>query len=102
VEVLVAILVLTTGALATVGTQLALARLSADTVTRERDAATAATIIDSLRASPCASLASGTRLTSGATFTWSVTSLGDLRDVRVHVVPSQGTPWAATTLLPCA
>jgi len=101
VEVLVAILVLTTGALASVGTQLAIARLSASALARARDATAASAIIDSLRTIPCPSLTSGMAIAHGARVTWSVTALGDLRGLRVAVAPSPGRPWAAATLLPC-
>lgn len=101
VEVLVALLILSAGALGTVGSQVAIARLSANALARERQAAAAAWIIDSLRAEPCASLTPGTRATSGAQLAWNVSASGDLSTLRVDVTPSQGTPWVAETLLPC-
>ncbi len=101
VEVLVALLILATGALATVGTQVAIARLSASSLARERTAATASSIIDSLRALPCAHLAPGTRATAGARFSWHPATLGDLSTLRLDVTPTQGAPWHAETLLPC-
>jgi prepilin-type N-terminal cleavage/methylation domain-containing protein len=101
VEVLVALLILATGALATVGTQVAIARLRAGALARERTAANAASIIDSLRALPCAQLAPGTHATAGARFSWTPTTLGDLSALRLDVAPTQGAPWHAETLLPC-
>lgn len=101
VEVLVALLILATGALATIGTQVAIARLSATSLAGERTAATAASIIDSLRALPCAQLAPGTRAAAGAHFTWHPTTLGELSVLRLDVTPAQGAPWHAETLLPC-
>ena len=100
-EVLVALLILATAALATVGTQIAVARLSASALTRERTAARAASIIDSLRALPCARLAPGTEAAAGVHFSWRPTSLGDLSALRLDVTPTQGAPWHAETLLPC-
>jgi prepilin-type N-terminal cleavage/methylation domain-containing protein len=101
VEVLVSLLVLSAGALTTIGTQVAIARLSASSLTRDRTAATAASIIDSLRAQACALLASGTRGNPDAHFSWSVSTIGDLRTLRLDVTPTQGTPWSAETLVPC-
>lgn len=101
VEVLVALLILATGSLATVGTQVAIARLSASALARERAAANAASILDSLRTVPCAQLAPGAHATPGARFTWSPSALGDLSALRLDVTPTQGAPWHAETLLPC-
>lgn len=102
IEVLVAILILTAGALSTIGTQVAVARLSAGTVAQQLNAAAAAAILDSLRAEPCALLAPGNSTTRNARISWSANRAGDLATLRINVLPSQGAPWSAETLVPCA
>lgn len=102
VEVLVAILVLTAGALSTIGTQVAVARLSARSLAQQRNATAAATLLDSLRTTPCSALASGTSTSSLAQLSWTATPSGDLVALYVSVVPTTGAPWNLETLVPCA
>ena len=102
VEVLVAILILTAGALSSVGTQVAIARLTRATLVQQKTAADASAILDSLRATPCAALTTGTTSRPHALLTWSATPNGDLVELRLTVIPTTGAAWQAETLLPCA
>lgn len=100
VEVLVAIIVLTSGALAAVSTQIATAHLAQRARTVQSNAQHVARLLDSLRGGPCAS-SSGTNTRTGAVFTWSVAPGADVALVRVQVTPTSGNPWAAETLVAC-
>ena len=102
VEVLVAILILTAGALSSVGTQVAIARLTRATLGQQKTAADASTLLDSLRATPCAALTTGTTTRPLAQLTWTATPIGDLVELRLTVIPTTGATWQAETLLPCA
>ena len=102
VEVLVAILILTAGALASVGTQVAIARLTAATLIQQKTAADASALLDSLRATPCAALTAGTTARQHAQLIWIATPTGDLVELRLTVNPTAGATWQAETLLPCA
>lgn len=102
VEVLVAILILTAGALSSVGTQVAIARLTRATLIQQKNATDASAILDSLRATPCAALAAGSTTRTHAQLTWTATPNGDLVELRLTVIPTTGTTWQAETLLPCA
>ena len=102
VEVLVAILILTAGALSSVGTQVAIARLTRATLIHQKNAADASALLDSLRATPCAALTGGSLPRSHAQLTWTAIPNGDLVELRLTVLPSVGATWQAETLLPCA
>jgi Tfp pilus assembly protein PilV len=101
-EVLVAMLLLTVGTLTTLSTQVAIARLQSHDSTRQRAASSAAAILDSLRATSCASLTSGSSLEPDARLDWTSHVAADLASVALVVTPTRGTPWTAATLVPCA
>ncbi len=102
VEVLVAILILTAGTLTSVGTQVAIARLTRATLIQQQNAADASALLDSLRAIPCAALIAGTATRPHAQLTWTATPNGDLVELRLTVIPATGATWQAEALLPCA
>lgn len=99
-EVLVAIVILTTGALAAISTQVATAHLTKRTRALQFTAQGAARLLDSLRSTSCAST-SGVHIGSFANYSWSKSPGADVALVRLQATPAAGKPWSAKTLVIC-
>lgn len=100
IEVLVAIVVLTTGALAAVSTQVATAHLAKHARALHVNAQDAARLLDSLRPTPCVS-AAGANVGKYADYSWSKSVSGGVARIHLLVTPTTGKPWSAETLVPC-
>ena len=103
-EVLVAILVFAVGilGLASSGTFLVVQVREAHDLTRA--ATLAGTVLDSLKALPCASVAAGSDALGPVTVRWTATPSGPTLAVTTTVsVARRGSPWQLNidTLLPC-
>jgi type IV pilus modification protein PilV len=103
-EVLVAIVVFSVGilGLAGLGTFLVVQVREAQAMTHA--ATLAGTVLDSLRATPCAAVAGGTRSHGAATVRWSTSPVGRVIGVTaVLSIPLRRPPWQVTidALLPC-
>jgi len=106
VEAVVAILVLAVGVVALGASAGAVTRMTTLGNRTAGAAAVAASRIEVLRATPCATMAGGTATTGKFTESWTVTSVGTLlRAVTVTVSYSTGSttrPASFTTQISCA
>lgn len=101
VEVLVALVVFATAALASLAVHTMAARQSARIAQRETLARHAANILDSLRASSCATVTGGNLVHPLGTITWTATPAMSFVAIQVQVVPSSSTTWALHGISPC-
>lgn len=104
VEVVVAIVLLATAALDVAATSTYLARLAASARAVALATRETASIVDSLRATPCASLAAGSRTTSAGTVRWTIAAAPGTRDIRAALAPSSTRvrqPIIEEALVPC-
>lgn len=103
-EVLLAILLFAIGFLGLVSSATAIAAQVGDARELTRAAVLAGSVFDSLRASPCAGVAGGTRADGRATFTWTATPGPATISIQATLaLPRRGAPrqWNMETLLPC-
>lgn len=104
VEVVVAIVLLATAALDVAATSTYLARLAASARAVALATRETASVVDSLRATPCASLAAGSRSTSAGTVRWTIAAASGTRDIRAVLSPRSPRvrqPVIEETLVPC-
>lgn len=94
IDALLALIVVGVGVLALAGVATVAMTHADDGATRDRAAMAARRVIDSLLATPCASLASGASTPSaGVSIRWSVGDTGDVRAISESVLVSlRGTP----------
>lgn len=103
-EVLLAILLFAVGFLGLVSSATAIAAQVGDAREVARAALLAGSVLDSLRAVPCTTLASGARTAGRATMMWTATVSPATVAVQASLsLPGRGAPrlWALETLLPC-
>ncbi len=104
VEVVVAIVLLATAALDVAATSTYLARLAASARAVAHATRETASVVDSLRATPCASLAAGSNTTSAGTVRWTIASAPGTRDIRAVLTPRSTRvrqPVIEEALVPC-
>src|SRR5690606_27550827 len=101
IEVLVAIVVLTTGALASISTQVATAHPTRRTRALQFNAPDAARQLESLRSTTSCTSTSGLNSGRYAQFAWSTLAAADLALIRVQVAPKSGKHWSVETLVIC-
>jgi prepilin-type N-terminal cleavage/methylation domain-containing protein len=106
VELLVALLILSVGALALVGTSRTIAALIGDGAQRTVAARAAQSLLDSLAATPCAALRDGSATTARqVSLAWVIRDSAGLRTVQQRVsfpVRLGGGTFLVTSGLPCA
>jgi prepilin-type N-terminal cleavage/methylation domain-containing protein len=90
VELMIAIIILTTGILALAGTAGAITRMLSGGGRLGGSAVTAEGRFELLRATPCASLASGSAVEGPYTVAWTVTTSGYLRTIGLTVSYATG------------
>ena len=103
-EVLLAILLFAVGFLGLVSSATAIAAQVGDARELARAALLAGSVLDSLRGSPCASVAGGTRTHGRASINWTATPGVNTIAIRATLaLPRRGAPrqWDLETLLPC-
>lgn len=97
-EVMIAMVILTVGVLGIAASSAAITKMTAEGGRSSGAAAVAESRIESLTATPCASLATGGSATSGKfTESWRVTANGLLRTVEVSVSYPAGTSTRTST-----
>ena len=103
VEVLVGIIVSSIGLIALATTGAALLVHCADALAGMTAGATSRTLVDSLRAVPCAAIVSGSSSAGSTTATWSVTGAGAVRHVSGSVTSAARHSVTAQveTTIPC-
>jgi prepilin-type N-terminal cleavage/methylation domain-containing protein len=103
-EVLVAIVVFSVGILGLTAAGTYLVVQVRDAHAFAHAATLTGTVLDSLRATPCNTVAGGARSLGAATVQWSVSLTGRVLDVTaVLAIPKRRPPWQMTidALLPC-
>jgi prepilin-type N-terminal cleavage/methylation domain-containing protein len=103
VEVLVAIVVSSVGLIALATTGAALLIHGASALAGMNAGATSRTVVDSLRAAPCASLVSGSSAAGPTSATWTVSGVGAVRGVASSVTSTARRSVMAQgeTTIPC-
>lgn len=101
VEVVVAILLLTTGVLATLSVHVSVTHLSARAAERYRLAVEAANVLDSLRGIPCGSVVAGSAGSTNGRLAWTTRADPATTTVSLAATPVAGAAWHAETILPC-
>jgi prepilin-type N-terminal cleavage/methylation domain-containing protein len=103
IEVVVALLVCSIGALAALSTQASMIRERSRSRALRDQVASATAILDSLATISCTNLASGGRITRVATLRWNVTPLTKSMEITMAVRPIVGstTPWTVRSVVPC-
>ncbi len=104
VEVVVAIVLLATAALDVAATSTYLARLAASARAVALATRETASVVDSLRATPCATLAAGSKTTGAGTVRWTIAAAPGTRDIRAVLTPRSTRvrqPVIEEALIPC-
>lgn len=101
VEVLVAVTLLITGISATLSVHAAASALATNSRQRRWLAVRATSVLDSLRARSCHSLASASATSLEGTLTWRAIPSPGAVTIQLHAAPARGAPWRAETILPC-
>lgn len=103
IEAVVAILLLSVGAIALASTAAWSARLASDGRALQRQTERVQHVVDSLRTVPCAAIASGSATASGTTVSWSVIHTASVAEVAVVSPPParRVSPFALRFIVPC-
>jgi prepilin-type N-terminal cleavage/methylation domain-containing protein len=103
IEVVVAVFLFAVACLALIGSQSALTSFRTRALHRWGLASTAQTVLDSLRASACGALSSGSHRSREGTVAWTATPRAGVVELQLAVAPALVliAPWQARTLVPC-
>ncbi|MGQ0648612.1 MAG: type IV pilus modification PilV family protein [Gemmatimonadaceae bacterium] len=101
IEVLMAIMLLGVGAVATLSVHASITRMSAHAHHRRLLALDATRVLDSLRAITCTTVAPGSLVRRHGRLDWTARAASSSITVTLSAVPTSGVAWHAETILPC-